>query len=252
MELIFKPLMIILFILYSFFFFILTCSLIIIAINKWVVYSIKCLKMKNADIQLEYLPESNKDNIHIEKVKPEKLNFLRVKKRLKLIRISGNLIISCWVKMILSELTRFCVSGRQTESRDSVPDVWAVLARGVRQGSAACLRGVSTPGHPHGDNRNTHVPPQTLRWGGDSLQLHARWEWVSLLYVCVGKGCLWSPDLCLSLSVIYVDGSHSAALRQYLYTMLDGSDPNQGRYAIGHIRLWVKHLRTSLGPIKAV
>lgn len=31
-------------------------------------------------------------------------------------------------------------------------------------------------------------------------------------------------------SVIYVDGSHSAPLRQYLYTMLEGSDPNQGRY----------------------
>ncbi|XP_051285385.1 protein fantom isoform X2 [Dicentrarchus labrax] len=29
--------------------------------------------------------------------------------------------------------------------------------------------------------------------------------------------------------VIYVDGSQSAPLRQYLYTMLEGSDPNQGR-----------------------
>ncbi|XP_038135061.1 protein fantom [Cyprinodon tularosa] len=29
--------------------------------------------------------------------------------------------------------------------------------------------------------------------------------------------------------VIYVDGSHSAQLRQYLYTMLEGTDPNQGR-----------------------
>ncbi|XP_062300982.1 protein fantom [Scomber scombrus] len=29
--------------------------------------------------------------------------------------------------------------------------------------------------------------------------------------------------------VIYVDGSHSASLRQYIYTMLEGSDPNQGR-----------------------
>ncbi|XP_036969270.1 protein fantom isoform X2 [Acanthopagrus latus] len=29
--------------------------------------------------------------------------------------------------------------------------------------------------------------------------------------------------------VIYVDGSHSVPLRQYLYTMLEGSDPNQGR-----------------------
>ncbi|KAI3376547.1 hypothetical protein L3Q82_017002 [Scortum barcoo] len=29
--------------------------------------------------------------------------------------------------------------------------------------------------------------------------------------------------------VIYVDGSHSAPLRQYLYTMLEGTDPNQGR-----------------------
>ncbi|XP_073331535.1 protein fantom [Pagrus major] len=29
--------------------------------------------------------------------------------------------------------------------------------------------------------------------------------------------------------VIYVDGSHSAPLRQYLYTMLEGNDPNQGR-----------------------
>ncbi|XP_028330406.1 protein fantom isoform X3 [Gouania willdenowi] len=29
--------------------------------------------------------------------------------------------------------------------------------------------------------------------------------------------------------VIYVDGSHSAPLRQYLYTMLEGADPNQGR-----------------------
>ncbi|XP_068611969.1 LOW QUALITY PROTEIN: protein fantom [Brachionichthys hirsutus] len=29
--------------------------------------------------------------------------------------------------------------------------------------------------------------------------------------------------------VIYVDGSHSAPLRHYLYTMLEGSDPNQGR-----------------------
>lgn len=30
--------------------------------------------------------------------------------------------------------------------------------------------------------------------------------------------------------VIYVDGSESAPLRQHLYTMLEGSDPNQGRY----------------------
>ncbi|XP_049923318.1 protein fantom [Epinephelus moara] len=29
--------------------------------------------------------------------------------------------------------------------------------------------------------------------------------------------------------VIYVDGSQSAPLRQYLYTMLEGTDPNQGR-----------------------
>ncbi|XP_019951035.2 protein fantom isoform X3 [Paralichthys olivaceus] len=29
--------------------------------------------------------------------------------------------------------------------------------------------------------------------------------------------------------VIYVDGSQSAPLRQYLYTMLEGNDPNQGR-----------------------
>ncbi|XP_075891614.1 protein fantom [Nelusetta ayraudi] len=29
--------------------------------------------------------------------------------------------------------------------------------------------------------------------------------------------------------VIYVDGSHSAPLRQYLHTMLEGSDPNHGR-----------------------
>ncbi|XP_053199044.1 protein fantom, partial [Scomber japonicus] len=29
--------------------------------------------------------------------------------------------------------------------------------------------------------------------------------------------------------VIYVDGSQSASLRQYIYTMLEGSDPNQGR-----------------------
>ncbi|XP_053272543.1 protein fantom [Pleuronectes platessa] len=29
--------------------------------------------------------------------------------------------------------------------------------------------------------------------------------------------------------VIYVDGSRSAPLRQYLYTMLEGTDPNQGR-----------------------
>ncbi|XP_068164427.1 protein fantom [Antennarius striatus] len=29
--------------------------------------------------------------------------------------------------------------------------------------------------------------------------------------------------------VIYVDGSHSAPLRHYLYTMLEGSDPNKGR-----------------------
>ncbi|XP_070786062.1 protein fantom [Enoplosus armatus] len=29
--------------------------------------------------------------------------------------------------------------------------------------------------------------------------------------------------------VIYVDGSQSAPLRQYLYTMLEGADPNQGR-----------------------
>lgn len=33
----------------------------------------------------------------------------------------------------------------------------------------------------------------------------------------------------LSPPVIYVDGSHSAPLRQYLYTMLEGSDPNHGR-----------------------
>ncbi|XP_017165780.1 protein fantom isoform X2 [Poecilia reticulata] len=30
--------------------------------------------------------------------------------------------------------------------------------------------------------------------------------------------------------VIYVDGSQSAPLRQYLYTMLEGTDPNQGRW----------------------
>lgn len=36
----------------------------------------------------------------------------------------------------------------------------------------------------------------------------------------------------MCLSVIYVDGSQSTSLRRYLYTMLEGSDPNQGRYAI--------------------
>ncbi|MEQ2174782.1 hypothetical protein GOODEAATRI_011415 [Goodea atripinnis] len=30
--------------------------------------------------------------------------------------------------------------------------------------------------------------------------------------------------------VIYVDGSQSAPLRRYLYTMLEGTDPNQGRW----------------------
>lgn len=33
----------------------------------------------------------------------------------------------------------------------------------------------------------------------------------------------------LCFLVIYVDGSKSAPLRQYLYTMLEGTDPNQGR-----------------------
>lgn len=47
---------------------------------------------------------------------------------------------------------------------------------------------------------------------------------------CAIKFSFLNPEsLSLSLSVIYVDGSQSAPLRQYLYTMLEGSDPNQGR-----------------------
>lgn len=124
-----------------------------------------------------------------------------------------------------------CVLGRQAQSGDSVPDVWAILSCGVGQIGAEGLRGISPPGCPHGDNRNAYVPPQTHKRGGDSLQLHAWWEWANFTSIYVSNFHFWD-NLHMCLSVIYVDGSQSTSLRRYLYTMLEGSDPNQGRYAI--------------------
>lgn len=46
----------------------------------------------------------------------------------------------------------------------------------------------------------------------------------------------------MCLSVIYVDGSQSTSLRRYLYTMLEGSDPNQGRYAIKLLESILRYL----------
>lgn len=140
--------------------------------------------------------------------------------------INGWTSVRYWLRCMSSTESLF-LSGTQAESRDSVNDIWAILTRGVGQVSAASLCWIQTPWRPNGDNWNTHVPPQTHKGGGDSLQLYTR---------CVRVSFLIFPTMLLflkprssSLLVIYVDGSQSAPLRQYLYTMLEGSDPNHGR-----------------------
>lgn len=48
--------------------------------------------------------------------------------------------------------------------------------------------------------------------------------------------------------MIYVDGSQAAPLRRYLHTMLEGSDPNQGRY--GYSITSTLNMAVSVPPAK--
>lgn len=79
----------------------------------------------------------------------------------------------------------------------------------------------------------TTETPMSLRKPTEKDEVHynftrgelVNWGW--FMHVCFCNVFTFSPSLCFL--VIYVDGSHSAPLRQYLYTMLEGTDPNQGR-----------------------
>lgn len=54
--------------------------------------------------------------------------------------------------------------------------------------------------------------------------------------------------------MIYVDGSSSAPLRQYLYTMMEGADPHRGRWGHTHSHNSSNYQQTSqtlLIPVRA-
>lgn len=81
----------------------------------------------------------------------------------------------------------------------------------------------------------TTETPMSLRKPRKGEEIHynfTRGENGGYFLVLVSQVFLHETKIFMCLSVIYVDGSQSSSLRRYLYTMLEGSDPNQGRYAI--------------------
>lgn len=112
--------------------------------------------------------------------------------------INGWTSVRYWLRCMSSTESLF-LSGTQAESRDSVNDIWAILTRGVGQVSAASLCWIQTSWCPNGDNWNTHVPPQTHKGGGDSLQLYTRCVRVSFL--------IFPPNAVVSKDQIFVSSS---------------------------------------------
>lgn len=81
----------------------------------------------------------------------------------------------------------------------------------------------------------TTETPMSLRKPVKGEEIHynfTRGAWICVFLFlsvkCIQEILMKFFFFCLS-QVIYVDGSQSASLRQYLYTMLEGTDPNHGR-----------------------